>query len=129
MQHRLDTANTAYWVCLVFSIRPNVTFHPITEFFPDSKSAVFISDDFAWMIRDLVAGSEDVRAEASKSADCVAEEVRWLIQFSRGRPHALLAEYVVTEGDAEEGRTLHVLISRSSIGVPLLGAVSDSMPS
>jgi hypothetical protein len=112
----------------MFCVRPNVNFHPISEFFPGSKSSVLVSDDFAWMIRDLVVGSENVRAEAAKSADCVAEEVRWLVQFSRGRPHALLAEYVIIEGDAEEGRTLHVLISRSSAGVPLLGVVSDTMP-
>ncbi len=129
MQHRLDTANTAYWVCLVFSIRPNICFQPIAEFFPGSKLPVLISEDFALMIRDLVAGAADAQSEAAKDADLVAAEVLWLIQFVGERPHALLAEYVVTATDASDGRTLNVLLSRNSAGVPLLGALSDSIPS
>ena len=128
MQHQLDIPNTVYWVCLVFSIRPSICFQPIAEFFPGSKSPVLISEGFALMIRDLVAGASDAQSEAAKDADLVAEEVLWLIQFVGERPHALLAEYVVTASDASDGRTLHVLISRSSAGVPLLGAVSDTMP-
>ena len=80
------------------------------------------------MIRDLVAGAADAQSEAAKDADLVAEEVLWLIQFVGERPHALLAEYVVTTSDASDGRTLNVLLSRDSSGVPLLGALSDFIP-